>query len=432
MKKLVKKAGIVPVAALSLLSYLANPVDMNASDQKKKTIENRIYSYNPGYSATGEGVALKDFVFDLHLDENSNVNLEGAFGLYAKKGDIEYSVLDAKKGLRRIIDFLERDLNFRDAQSKKERIATINHYKNLFDKISESDAISVNSLEKAVRDGVIDVRGDSLVAPEGWKIKGGMYVFVAKSKTIDGKSEKYVANSIPFVVDLKISPEKIHPERAGIDPKLIGGPIRLIPTLPEDIRKKIEEDLAREKGIPYEEYAKPVRKDERKFASTGLILDVFAGKDGLKGAGVGFKYGPVAFLVNASKSNDLRINEVTVPLSLDRYGYGTEDHIDFNSLGLAGELHPIEYFFLGVGGNRWNYTEKINENIFSGEDEVIKSNTNSQLAKEYSLRGYAGVEIPIRNAVGIRVSGGYDTKKGIYGGIGLNVKLNKKPHQRRK
>ena len=404
------------MVTLSVFSYLTNPISLDAHDQKKKIVENRIYSSNPTYSATGEGVVLKDFVYDISLNPNSRITLDEVFGLYAKKGDITYTVVDAKNGLRNVIAFLEKDLNSRDAQSKSERIATINHYKNLLGKISESDSASLNGLEKAVSDGIIDVNNDSLVLPEGWKIKDGVYVLIAKSKSLDSGKEKYVANSVPIVINLKT-----YSEKTGIDSKLIGEPAVSIPTFQEPAQKKAGKEVSGKESSD-EKYSKP----ERKFSRTELILDGLVGENGLSGASAGISHGPVAFLFNALRSDDIRVNEVTVPLSAGRYGYGTEDHVNFNSLGLSLELYPVKFLFLGAGGNRWNYTERIEESIRDEEGEIIKSNTNSKSAKEYSARGYLGAEIPIKNGCGLRLSGGYDTKKGIFGGIGLNVKLNKK------
>ena len=422
MKKLLKKTGIVPVIALSVLSYLVNPISLSATDQKKKTIENRIYSSLPENSASGEGVALKDFVYDINLNSDSNVKLDEVFGLYAKKGDIQYNVIDAQKGLKNIIVFLEKNLNSRDAQSKSERIATINHYKNLLQKTSESDISSLNNLEKAVQDGVIDVRGDSLVLPEGWKIKEGKYVLVAKSKSLESGNEKYVANSIPLVVNIKFSSEK--PSEIKHDAQS---------AIRHDAKRAYAKERVHAPALEKEthkEYEK--KEDSKKIFTAGLILEAFGGENGLKGAGVGLNYGPLALVFNYAKSNDLRVNEVTVPLSVDRYGYGTEDHVNFNSIGAALEVYPVRGLFLGAGGNRWNYTDKIEENILSGNGEVIKTNTNSKSAKEYSARGYLGVEIPVKKSFGLRFTGGYDTKKGLFGGAGLNIKLNKRPGKNNK
>ncbi len=156
--------------------------------------QNRIYSSNSELSTAGEGVGLKDFVFNLDLDSDSKINLNDKFGLYAKRGDISYDVIDARKGLKSIISYLKKDLSSRDSQSKKERIATIRYYQSLLKKTPHNERASLNKLEKAVKDGVLDVQKESL-----GHIELGRYFIVAKSESIGGRKK----NGVPIILDIK-------------------------------------------------------------------------------------------------------------------------------------------------------------------------------------------------------------------------------------
>jgi len=157
----------------------------------QRTEQNRIYSHSSDFSVAGEGVALKDFVFDFYLNSDSRINLNDKFGLYAKKGDISYDIVDARKGLQSIISYLKKDLNRRDSQSKRKRIATINYYEELLKETSHNDRVSLSKLEKAVKDGTLDVKKEELN-----QIKPGRYFIIAES---EGKGK----NRVPIILNIK-------------------------------------------------------------------------------------------------------------------------------------------------------------------------------------------------------------------------------------
>ena len=237
--------------------------------QKRKTLQNRIYSGNPEFSVVGEGVVLKDFVYNITLNPNSKIELDKFLDLYAKRGEISYVAVDAKKGLKNIISFLKKDLKSRDAQSQKERIATIKYYENLLEEISQNARSSLNKLEKAVGDGVIDVQKDSLMTNGIWQIKDGKYIIISKNK----KTDWYVANSVPVIVDIKTSKGKIGSEGVALttikseqkstkDTLKISESYRDSTTIREE-RKVSTEKRIRKKVNP-EVYAPPIKKEEAK------------------------------------------------------------------------------------------------------------------------------------------------------------------------
>ena len=174
-------------------------------------------------------------------------------------------------------------------------------------------------------------------------------------------------------------------------------------------------------------YDSPQKEEESKKPLIKLIVDGMYGENGLKGAGIGIGYGPFSLSANYSKSNDRLVEELEVPLSNDRQGVGTVKDLDFSSLGIGVEAYANKILFLGAGINFWNYTNSTVEEIVSSDGDVLKSRIASKSKKEISGRFHGGLDIPVSKAIGIRIIGGYDTKKGVWGGIGGRFKLNKKP-----
>lgn len=166
-----------------------------------------------------------------------------------------------------------------------------------------------------------------------------------------------------------------------------------------------------------------VKNSNKKSPSIKLIVDGMYGENGLKGAGIGIGYGPFSLSTNYSKSNDRIVEELEIPLSNGRRGVGTVKDLDFSSFGIGLEAYANKILFLGAGINFWNYTNSTIEEIVSSDGDVLKSNTDSKPGKETSGRFYGGLDIPVSKAIGIRIIGGYDTKKGVWGGIGGRFKL---------
>jgi len=185
--------------------------------------------------------------------------------------------------------------------------------------------------------------------------------------------------------------------------------------------------------VPQVAYASgsPQKEEEsKKSLSIKLIVDGMYGENGLKGASIGIGYGPFSLSANYSKSNDRLVEELEIPLSNGRQGVGTVKDLDFSSFGIGLEAYANKILFLGAGINFWNYTNSTVEEIVSPNGDVLKSNTASKPEKETSGRFYGGLDIPVSKAIGIRIMGGYDTKKGVWGGIGGRFKLNKKPYKK--
>ncbi len=362
--------------------------------QQTQVQKNKIYSRNPEYSASGEGVLLKDFVYDL---PDSTVNIGKWLGLYAQRGDISYDAVNTRKGLENTLSYL------REGTQTPEKRASIDYVQRLLRTMSETDSTSLKALREAVADGSIN-------SQEITEIKPNTYIIIAKSSAGQG----YVSESVPILVNIRAKPiSSVPPARR--EPEPVRG---RVDTLRTDTIPRVTQ---RPLYTPRES-----ERHERKKSSARLTLDGFAGENKVIGAGIGIGYGPVGFSVNYSQAGDRTVDSVTVPLSVGRIGTGIKEERDFRSLGITVELHPLESLFLGAGVNSGNYTTRVKESIISASGDTLETNTNSRSDNKHSYRIFGGAEIPLNSMLGLRVFGGYDSRKGAWGGLGGRFRLNKK------
>ena len=218
---------IIPVAIAALAYLTPDSAYAQARQPQRQTLHNRILSRNQEYSATGEGVLLKDFVYNFTLGHDSRINLDDTFGLYAERGgSVSYGVVGLRKGLADVVSFLKKDLPVTDED--KASIRYIEGLRNTKD----SDMASVGLLERALKDGVLDFEADSLN-----RVKEGKYVFVAKSKKVGG----YNSNSIPIIVDVKIaSPETRSDTSSEKQPQKRYETYNIIPSVTAHARDSLE------------------------------------------------------------------------------------------------------------------------------------------------------------------------------------------------
>ena len=408
--------------AIDQKSTSQEKVEQERTEQKKEeNLQNEIHSERPELSAVGDGIALKEYIHRFSLTPDSEINLYEKFGLKAGEASIYYEVVDAKTGLKNIISYLEKGLESRDTQSKKEKQASIKYYRGLLAQIpgeeSESYRRSLSNLEKSVREGVIS----------GKDVDDGFYILVGKSKTTKG----YAENSIPIIVDIKNTPEKLYFPESENSARIVGEVVytkKLMETGKEGVLTKRLVETDKKSVIDPTKERK--EKKSKKPLSTKLLVDGMYGKNGLKGASIGIGYGPFVLSVNYSNSGDKIVKEIEVPLSNGRQGVGIVKDLDFNSLGIGVEAYVNKILFLGAGINSWTYTNSVLEEIVSSNGDVLKSNTDSKSGKETSGRFYGGLDIPISKVIGVRAMCGYDTKKGVWGGIGGRFKLGKKPDKK--
>ena len=123
------KLGILGVSLLA--GSLALGTEAYAQNPRSSAQPNRVLSRCSEYSATGEGVLLKDFVFN---EPDSANNLRRVFScLYAQRGNISYDTVDARKGLENVLSFL------RNGTQTPEKRASIEYIKGISNSISDAN-----------------------------------------------------------------------------------------------------------------------------------------------------------------------------------------------------------------------------------------------------------------------------------------------------
>ena len=76
--------------------------------------------------------------------------------------------------------------------------------------------------------------------------------------------------------------------------------------------------------------------------------------------------------------------------------------------------------YLGIGPSIWVFGQKTSESLYDANNNVIKSNVNSELNLIPSLDAYFGYQ-----AGWFRFSVGWNSRKGFYGQTGISIPLNK-------
>lgn len=423
---------------LGLVGALALSGFQGANAQNNEAQNNTIYSKNHEYSAACDGVTLKRFAEDLHLNTDSKINPDEYFQLHAKEGDLSWRVRDSREVLQNTITYLKRDLDSMDSQSRKERQACINFYENFLNETPESDEFTKRMLGASLEDKVIDA-GDFLVRDgdkRQWVIKDGIYSLVAKSPTIkdDEGDTFHKSNTVPITTNVNLQAYEI-----------VGDTIRSLKPYAdwsEDEKDQHARDFAFfEEGRKLEEVSegvyvardpkeveeevKDIEKHVKDPRSIGLITDGFYGQNGLVGGSLGVNYGWFNLLVNYSGKNDEIVEELSVPLSRGREGVGTTREVDFNSIGASLEIQPLPYLFFGAGVNNWTYSTEVEESIISQYGDVIKTNSNSRSESDISKRFYGGFNIPLTDRLDLRLSGGNDSEVGWFGSGGFKIDLNR-------
>ena len=136
------KLGILGLASSLALGTEAYAQTPRADSTRAQP--NRILSRCPEYSATGEGVLLKDFVFN---EPNSSENLGKVFScLYAQRGNISYDTVDARRGLENVLSYLRAR---GDSLTETGR-ASIEYIKGISNSISDANTYMLIARSPAV------------------------------------------------------------------------------------------------------------------------------------------------------------------------------------------------------------------------------------------------------------------------------------------
>jgi len=366
IKSLLTNLGIGALIATNLVA--ANPADSTGTPAQKQNI---IYSSKQNLSATGEGILLKDFEFDLDLKQNGKIDLEEDLGLYAKKDTLSYDVIPLKKGIKNIISYLNKDSNL--SQEKKATIDYLRNYLNKTEKDSSSnDSSSIATLRKSLEDKIIDTNKDSLIIDNKWKINDGKYLIAARSK----QTKDLKPNSLYFLVDLTT----------------------------EDLPQP---DTTRINAIKKENHPR-------------IFFDGLGNKD-MNGGRIGFGYGPIGISFGYLQGKDKIINEKSVPLSSGLIGSGKEEILNPISylIGAEAEIGPA---IIGADAYSNNHTKRVYESISSG-NRIIREKTNSKAENSFNFGVHAGAKIKLTDKLYLRAIATYNKRDGMYYGGGLNFKL---------
>ena len=399
-----RNAALIGTLALPLFfsSPKASAQETNASEKQGK---NYIYSHDKKVTAAGDGVFGKTFVQNLPLTPKSKISLDSLF--YAKQGNVCFDVVRAEKGISNIKNYI---VSQGDLTGKEKAFKThLNSLENFVEK-NPSDTKSVKLLNKALEDGTLSVKEDSLYNPktQEWNIKKGPYIIRAKSNKTDNLKKQ----TIPILANVSTHYEKTPVvDRKGIESSLYGYNKN---NKEQDGKTFIEYDV-NSKDDSGED-----KKDKEKENKLGLIVQGNYGSE-MYGGGVGLKSGNIAGILDFSKAKDKPVKNIKDnPSDLGRYFSGKEENVDYTSIGASLEFHPGNFFF-GAGGNLWSYTNKTTEKINSSSGEVLSKNTDSRSKTDLSGKVYGGYNINITDNFDFGIQGGYETKKGPFVGGRFSV-----------
>ena len=139
------KLGFAGIGLLGNLASFAIATPTYAQDssltQDNARQKNWIYSRCPEYSATGEGIFLKDFI----LNETGSEKKLGEIlnCLYTEKGDISYDSIGARRGLESALNYL------REGPLTDEKRASINYIQGLLQKVSDEENYVIIGMSSA-------------------------------------------------------------------------------------------------------------------------------------------------------------------------------------------------------------------------------------------------------------------------------------------
>lgn len=371
--------------------------------QKPSKKPNYIYSKDPKITASGDGIFAKTYLHNFDLMPDSKISFDSLF--YAMQGDVNFKFSDAKSGIENILSYMENQgLDSKDTAFR-------NHVYDLIKYIHKnpSDSLSLEKLNSAVSDNVIDAGEDSLYSQKNklWEIKDGVYMLVAESQN----TKKLEKQSVPMLVELNMHDKKNPKIKVrGLESRLYADNLN-----DEEKQTKIQYVQTNQDSTQNQ---KPKKTKQKKLS---LIVQGNYGEE-IYEAGLGLGVGPVAGLINFARARDENIKDIQTPKSSSgRYFTGTEDNVNYNAVGGSIEAH-LWRFYLGAGANYWNYTTNIKESI-KANGKTLAENTDSESKNEFSQKAYLGFEFGKNLRLGLH--GGYDTKKGGFGGARISYNFRK-------
>lgn len=115
----------------------------------------------------------------------------------------------------------------------------------------------------------------------------------------------------------------------------------------------------------------------------------------------------------------------TEPSTTGRYFIGSIENGKMAGLGAdvefyLGKNETGNYFLFGIGPNVWVYEQLDSIKLMNSRNEEMTSDSNNKVVYKPSIEAYIGLQ-----AKWLRLTGGWDSRKGIFGGIGGVIPLSK-------
>jgi len=115
----------------------------------------------------------------------------------------------------------------------------------------------------------------------------------------------------------------------------------------------------------------------------------------------------------------------TEPSATGRYFTGSITNGKMAGLGAdvefyLGKKDTGTYFLLGIGPNIWTYEQLDSLKLMNANGEEMASNSDNKVVYKPSIEAYLGLQ-----AQWLRLTAGWDSRKGIFGGIGGVIPLSK-------
>lgn len=377
------------------------------------------------FNALYAGINLTRLLHDVVLTPETKKGIDSL--VVPVDGENSYNVIEIKRGLENIIEYVKSDKRNTFGRQKKN---ILNKYQGILNKV-ESDTTyatkayleSVKILDKAVQDGIISVQDDSLLTKNGlFATKDGLYTLMVRSDD----------NSVPVFIKLfgKTDENQVDviPGSQGIVSELTGRDLSNPEENPQGDHKRTGSSIKNTKK----------KKDDYKEGHAPLELILGGQIGGLAGGEIGLAKGKFAGTFNYSVGRDNVSNSKVGEKST--HGIVGESRIyekDFKGKGLTMEYFSDKFIpttdlraFFDLTAMKWDYKTQEQVRIIMPNGTERKKEGEEIEETKYSLGGSAGVEKYFKGGILKGTKGrfkvGYDKLKGMYAGISAKVPLWKR------
>jgi hypothetical protein len=420
------------------------------------------------WNRTWDTISLSDNKYEITLTPDSKTNLT----YLLRQGNGKF--VDPVIGTRNVIKYLQNDRlkPFNERKfTKEQREIEIARYAKILQELTKREIgsyylASLDLLNEAVKDKVLESVKDGLYSNGKWNIYDGIFMLISSPdcnnwsypiyldlRLKENKLEQAVQNpalspaqnpskkeEAPKATEAECKPEiygldltKAIPQAGYYPPNFcpkpdagrkqdsscyggIPGVPLLLPEAPKEIPnipKKGEKDKEEKdyRGIRFLTQATSNLKANAYSLGFGAIFKPF--KDADVGLGA---------ILDVGLGLDRLVEEYTAPLSAERIAYGTVTNANNLSLGLSAEAQ-VGPFFAGAKISYEQWIDRVSEEIRDKYGTTLKSNINSKLDRQVSVDPYGGVEVPLGDKFNLRVIAGRNKRNGGWAGLGGTIKV---------